>query len=104
MAQHTQVIVTDDLDGSQPAQSYRFAWQGAQYEVDLNDEHRDELLRLLQPYIAAGRRIGGSRRGASSPRSASDAASVREWARANGHTVPDRGRIPAAVRTAYDNR
>jgi len=104
MAQRTQVIITDDLDGSQPAQSYRFSWQGSEYEVDLNDEHRDEFLRLLQPYIGAGRRLGGRRRGANSTRGATDAAGIREWARAKGHSVPDRGRIPAEVRAAYDNR
>ncbi|MBQ9918656.1 MAG: Lsr2 family protein, partial [Microbacterium sp.] len=30
-----------------------------------------------------------------------DLAAVREWARANGHTVSDRGRIPASVLEAY---
>ena len=29
-------------------------------------------------------------------------AAVRAWARANGHVVSDRGRIPAAVQAAYD--
>src|SRR3954468_22266892 len=29
-------------------------------------------------------------------------ADVRAWARSNGHTVSDRGRIPAAVQAAYD--
>ncbi len=32
---------------------------------------------------------------------ADDSALVREWARANGFRVADRGRISAAVRTAY---
>ncbi|WP_250444587.1 Lsr2 family protein [Actinotalea sp. C106] len=106
MAQHTQVIVTDDLDGSEQAQSYRFSWQGAEYEIDLNDTHRDEFLRALAPYIDAGRRVGGRRRAASNSagRSASDSAAVREWAQANGYKVSDRGRIPAEIRTAYDNR
>nr|WP_268256275.1 histone-like nucleoid-structuring protein Lsr2 [Streptomyces minutiscleroticus] len=27
---------------------------------------------------------------------------MREWARANGHDVPMRGRIPAAVRQAWE--
>ncbi|MET9463057.1 histone-like nucleoid-structuring protein Lsr2 [Streptomyces canus] len=26
---------------------------------------------------------------------------MREWARANGYDVPDRGRIPAAIRDAW---
>ena len=31
-----------------------------------------------------------------------DLGAVREWARANGHTVSDRGRISADVQAAYD--
>lgn len=30
------------------------------------------------------------------------AVSVREWARANGHVVADRGRLPAEVLAAYE--
>ncbi|MEU0414491.1 histone-like nucleoid-structuring protein Lsr2 [Streptomyces griseorubiginosus] len=30
-----------------------------------------------------------------------DTNTIREWARANGYEVPDRGRIPAAVREAW---
>ena len=36
------------------------------------------------------------------PRTSSDTQKVREWARANGYEVSDRGRIPASVREAYD--
>jgi len=32
-----------------------------------------------------------------------DDAEVREWARANGHEVGDKGRVPAAVKRAYDD-
>lgn len=38
-----------------------------------------------------------SRRGKRQP----DAVDVRSWARANGHDVKDRGRVPAAVLAAY---
>lgn len=30
-----------------------------------------------------------------------DQAAVRAWARENGHTVPDRGNVPAAIVTAW---
>jgi hypothetical protein len=40
----------------------------------------------------------GGRRGR---RRAVDSADVRAWARANGHAVKDRGRVPAAVLSAY---
>jgi hypothetical protein len=41
---------------------------------------------------------GGGRRGR---RRVVDSADVRAWARANGHAVKDRGRVPAAVVDAY---
>lgn len=102
MVQQKRVIVTDDLDGTEGAKPCRFAWQNTVYEVDLNDEHRDELLRALQPYIDAGRRVG--RRTAPAKSSGDDRAAIRQWARENGHEVSDRGRISAAVVEAYNNR
>jgi len=100
MVQQQRVIVTD-LDGTEGAKPYRFAWQNTVYEIDLNDEHRDELLRALQPYIDAGRRAG--RRTAPASSSGDDRAAIRQWARENGHEVSDRGRISTAVVEAYNN-
>ena len=40
-------------------------------------------------------------RAASAPRGESQA-EIREWARAQGYAVGDRGRIPVEVRSAYD--
>ena len=106
MAQHTQVIVTDDLDGSEEGvRSYRFAWQDTVYEIDLNDAHRDELLRVLQPYIDAGRRKGRKPAAArSGSTTGENLAAVRAWARENGHEVSDRGRVPNAIVEAYRRR
>lgn len=106
MAQRRHVIVTDDLDGTEGARTYRFSWQDATYEVDLSDAHRDELLRALAPYIDAGRRVRGHRRTAttSSVGAGEDRAAVRAWARENGHEISDRGRIPTSVLEAYRAR
>lgn len=38
------------------------------------------------------------------PATAPSSAEIRTWALANGYAVSDRGRIPAAVRAAYDRR
>jgi len=103
MVQQKRVIVTDDLDGSEGAKSYRFAWQNTVYEIDLTDEHRDDLLRALQPYIEAGRRAGRRRTSAASS-SGDDRATIRQWARENGYEVSDRGRISAAIVEAYNSR
>ncbi|KGM13850.1 histone-like nucleoid-structuring protein Lsr2 [Cellulomonas bogoriensis] len=104
MAQTTRVIITDDLDGTEGARTYAFSWQGTGYEVDLTDENRDEFLRVLQPYISAGRKTGSTRRRAttSGAGGSSDSAKVRAWAKANGHKITDRGRIPEHIQQAYD--
>ena len=106
MVRRETVVVTDDLDGSEGAETYTFAYRGAQYEVDLGGKNAAKLEKALSPFIQAGRKLGGSggrregaRRGGRS--GTTDAAAVREWARANNIQVPDRGRIPQTVRDQY---
>lgn len=104
----TIVELTDDLDGGKADQTVLFTWQGVNYEIDLSKKNAAALQKALKPYLDAARKVksrganrasGGSRSGARR----SDLADVREWARANGHTVSDRGRIPASVLDAYDD-
>ena len=37
-------------------------------------------------------------------RDRASAKEIRDWARSNGFKVPDRGRIPADVREAFDSK
>jgi len=86
----------------------------ARYELDLCQSHVDEL-------SGAGRRLRRRRRsgGAGSATKAADnavakarrrgrggldTAAVREWARAHGYTVSDRGRIPRHIVEAFTAR
>ncbi|MCY0941921.1 histone-like nucleoid-structuring protein Lsr2 [Streptomyces antarcticus] len=60
MATITQLIMIDDLDGTESAEpgeinAVRFSLDGAEYEIDLTEEHDQELRELLAPYIAVGR-------------------------------------------------
>ena len=103
MAQKTQIILVDDIDGSEATQTVTFALDGVNYEIDLNDDHAAALRETVEEWKArrvSGRRI--RRRAGAAPRTASDTQKVREWARANGYEVSDRGRIPASIREAYD--
>jgi hypothetical protein len=53
----------------------------------------------------AGDQAGGDLREADlTPATTPSAAEIRLWARLNGHTVSDKGRIPAAVLAAFDRR
>ena len=95
MAQRRHVIVTDDIDGTEGARSYRFSWQDAQYEIDLTDAHRDELIAALQPFITAGRRVRGKgpSRGARG-----DGAGLRADVRDRAHRRERIGGHPAELR------
>jgi Lsr2 len=112
MAQRVNVILVDDLDGSDAAETVSFGLDGVDYEIDLSEAHASDLREALALYVGHGRRTGGRRRrgqaasgsGASTgPASAGPtAAEVRAWARENGWDVPERGRVSADVRSAYD--
>ncbi len=114
MAQRTVVTLEDDIDGGEADETVTFALDGVTYEIDLNSENAAALRDALAPYVGAGRRTGGragGSRGASrTPRAAApvasarrhDSASIRDWARENGYTVSDRGRIPGTVIEAYE--
>ncbi len=107
MAQKVQILLVDDLDGSDASQTVEFALDGTSYEIDLSDSNAATLRDALAVYVAEARKIGARRGGRGKARparsgSGSDAAEVRDWARANGYKVSDRGRVSAEVRTAYD--
>ena len=102
MAQKIQVLLVDDLDGGEAEGTVRFGLDGVDYEIDLSAEHAEALRRALAPFIDAARRgpgagrqqgRGGQRAGASGL----ETTEVREWARAQGMEVKDRGRIPAEI-------
>lgn len=106
MAKRTIVTITDDLDGSEDAETVTFGYDGRTYEIDLSDENRAKLEQALQPFIDAARPVSGSSRaGNPTPQRRGvplNLAAVRAWAADNGHEVNQRGRIPAAVIEAYE--
>lgn len=105
MAQKVNITLVDDIDGSDATETVTFGLDGATYEIDLNDKNASALRDALATYVGHGRKVSATRRARSSARptaGGAPASEVREWARANGFTVPDRGRIPSEVRSAYD--
>jgi len=109
MAQRVNVILVDDLDGSDAVETVSFALDGVDYEIDLSEQHAGDLRNALSLYVGHARRTGGRRKSSSSSGSkraggSSDgpsAADIRTWARENGWEVPERGRVSAEVREAY---
>lgn len=102
MAQKVQIVLEDDLDGSAATEKVTFGIDGASYEIDLNAGHAAELREALAVYVGHGRKVGGARRGRKPVATGASAAEIRAWAKSNGFTVPERGRIPADVRTAFE--
>jgi hypothetical protein len=100
VAQKIQTLLIDDLDGSAAEGTVRFRLEGTEYEIDLNAKHAKELRNALARYVDAGRRVSASaRKPARSsnrhPANVLNTTEVREWARAQGIEVKDRGRVPA---------
>jgi hypothetical protein len=101
MAQKVQTLLIDDLDGSEAEGTVQFGLDGSNYEIDLSTKNAAALRKSLARYVEASRKISVSRRpnrGRRSPDSnAVNNTEVREWARAQGMEVKERGRIPAEL-------
>jgi|SRR5882724_877360 len=98
MAQKVEVTLIDDLDSSKADETVTFGLDGTQYIIDLSGKNAKQLRESLAKYIDAGRKERGARlagRGAGR-KAASDGpntSDVREWAKAQGIEVSERGRV-----------
>lgn len=112
MAQKVTVSLVDDLDGSEAGETVEFGLDGAFYEIDLSEDNAERLRDALAEYVEHARRSGGRKRSGRvaavgrAPRTASadreQNQAMREWARKQGMTISDRGRIPKEVAEAYN--
>ncbi|QCX28714.1 histone-like nucleoid-structuring protein Lsr2 [Nocardioides jishulii] len=105
MAQKVSIVLIDDLDGSPADETVTFGLDGATYEIDLTDANAQKLRDALSGYVGHARKVTGSRRGGAARKSSgsgTDTKAVREWAKANGYDVSERGRVPASVVAAYE--
>ncbi len=114
MAQKVQVLLVCDLhDGDvEGTETVSFALDGSTYEIDTCAEHAGTLRDAFAPFVGSARRAGraatsSGRRASRAPRGSGSADNkrvqeIREWARKNGQTVSERGRLSAALVAAYD--
>lgn len=106
--------LVDDIDGTVldtgAGETVLFSLDGVAYEIDLTEKNAASFRDAFSRYIDASRRVSGR---ASS--GGGDAASrgrrrsgqqdygpIRTWAKQNGYTVSERGRVSASVIEAYD--
>ena len=107
MAQKVQVILVDDLDGGSADETVSFSLDGVSYEIDLSTKNAAAFRDSFAQYVGTARKVGGRASGGRGGRRRSGGgdnrtAQIREWARANGHAVNERGRIPATITEAYE--
>jgi nucleoid-associated protein Lsr2 len=103
MAQKVHIVLVDDLDQSDAEETVAFGLDGKEYAIDLNKKNARSLRDALAPYVAHARAVSSrsGRRSSSKAGNGPAASEIRAWARDNGFTVPDRGRVAAEVREAY---
>ncbi len=111
MAQHTTVVLVDDLTGEEGEQveTVEFGLDGKSFEIDLDEKNANELRDLLEVYIENGRRTGGRAKrgtrttpGGGTGYSRETSAEIRAWGRRNGWDVSDRGRIKGDLAQAWE--
>lgn len=112
MSQKTITTYVDDLDGSEgeDVSTIQFGLDGVSYEADLSQQNAKKLRDDLAGLIEVARKVSGhttqtrtrSRSNGTGPVDREQTRAVREWGRANGWTISERGRIPRTVTAAFD--
>jgi hypothetical protein len=110
MASVTSTYMTDDHGSEGDVSTVQIARDNTSYEIDLGSASQVRLRETLTKYLDAATEVKTkpvTRRGKKSAPVASarpnkaQTQAIREWAKANGHKVSDRGRIPAAAQEAF---
>lgn len=112
----TQMLVTDDIDGTPDAETRTFAFRGKSYEIDLSETNAAKLEKALTPYLDVARplrsngkpyRSPNTRRNAPVDTGGATASEIRQWWKDNPVHLPTwqaKGSIPDLVRQAYAER
>jgi hypothetical protein len=106
-----RIVLVDDLDGSEGAETISYGFDGQNYEIDLSAGNAEKFRSQMQQYIDASRTVSrpsvtnlasvrSSRRGSGGSRD--DIAQIRAWAESQGMEVNARGRIKKEIVEAYD--
>lgn len=117
MAQHTEVRLVDDLDGTDAEETIAFGLDGKTYEIDLSTVNAQTLREALAPFVAAARvvRRPGRRQLASVPTGSAavakraprgEAQEKRAWLAANGwpELANKRGRFSVEQDAAWESQ
>lgn len=102
----TKISIVDDLDGTEPAETKDFTYDGVAYEIDLSAANVKKFDKDMEKWINAARKAGKStgmrRTRIRTPQSRADNDAIRAWAKGKGKTVSDRGRVPKDIVDAFN--
>lgn len=112
MAQLREVRLVDDRDGSDAEESIYFSYRGKHFEIDVNAKHAQAFDESMEEWIEFARQTRElwSTKRAKKPASTAvkpavvdreQSLAIRAWARSQGISVKDRGRVPAKVLEAF---
>ena len=103
MAQKVTIGLEDHLTGGPAEQTVRFAFDGTDYEIDLNAKNASAFGKQLAPYVEHARRAGRAQppRGGRAASGRQRGGDIRAWAKEHGLAVSERGRIPASGLDQY---
>jgi hypothetical protein len=104
LARSQRVVFTCDIDDTaEDVETVTFSFNGTDYVTDLCADHRKPFVELMHEYISVARSEGTARRPSTkhSVDHTEDLPAIREWGRANGYAVSERGRVPGALRDAF---
>ena len=104
MAKKITVVLEDDLDGGAADETVRFGLDGVDYEIDLSRQNARAFRREFASFLVHARQEerGRRRRPARSSSGRRRSGDIRAWAKDQGITVSDRGRISASVAEQYE--
>jgi hypothetical protein len=105
MATLTQVTLTCDVCGkAKDVQTRTIGLDGKTYEIDLCPKDAKGLSKAAAEYVTNARAVTSrpvSRENGRRPHSREETAAIRDWAKASGLKISDRGRVPAAIFRDY---
>ncbi|MDR2256213.1 MAG: Lsr2 family protein [Arthrobacter sp.] len=81
----------------------QFSVDGKHYQIDLDHEGAELFHESIREFVENAAPVKADRKARVSRPSAGsgEQTKMREWAKANGYEVAERGRIPASIQEAY---
>lgn len=100
------VMITDDLDGSTPAEEVAFTWDGVNWSIDLSEKNRKKMADALKPFLDKAHPAQVAQARSAAPRRAAKAGDRVDYSSPEYAGNPHRGRVTEAeaayVRENFD--